>query len=87
VFTFHYNQHDFSEIDGNTTIVVDNLTEATALDIHYERGLVCWSDIDQGKIQCSSFKNASGSRKSLYGQGKRSSEKVITQMMYNFSIW
>ncbi|OXA50506.1 Low-density lipoprotein receptor-related protein 6 [Folsomia candida] len=43
---------------GNTSIVVSDLIEATAVDIHYEYGLVCWSDIEEEKIKCSSFNHS-----------------------------
>lgn len=40
---------------GNTSILVKDLKEATALDIHFAYGLVCWSDIEEEKIKCTSF--------------------------------
>ncbi len=43
---------------GNTSIVVSDLVEATAVDIHYEYGLVCWSDIEEEKIKCTSFNHS-----------------------------
>ncbi|CAL8117211.1 unnamed protein product [Orchesella dallaii] len=44
-----------ANIRGNTSVVVNDLTEATALDILYRLGVVCWSDMESEKIQCSSF--------------------------------
>lgn len=34
---------------------MSDLLDATALDIHYKAGVVCWLDIQRQKIECSSF--------------------------------
>lgn len=44
-----------SNIRGNTSTIVNDLPDATSLDIYYKGGVVCWSDLDVGKIQCTSF--------------------------------
>lgn len=59
---FYFPRGPNSNPRGNTSIVVRDVVEATAVDIHYKYGLICWSDIDQEKIQCSSFDTSVTSR-------------------------
>lgn len=38
--------------NSNVTIIIKDLEDAAALDYHYERGMICWTDISLEMIRC-----------------------------------
>lgn len=45
--------------NNNVTIVIKDLEDAAALDYHYEKGMVCWTDISLEMIRCAYHQGAS----------------------------
>lgn len=38
--------------NNNVTIIIKDLEDAAALDYHYEKGMICWTDITLEMIRC-----------------------------------
>lgn len=44
--------------NNNVTIIIKDLEDAAALDYHYEKGMVCWTDISLEMIRCAYHQGA-----------------------------
>lgn len=45
--------------NSNVTVVIKDLEDAAALDYHYNKGMVCWTDISLEMIRCAQHQGAS----------------------------
>ena len=43
---------------NNVTVIIKDLEDAAALDYHYEKGMVCWTDISLEMIRCAYHQGA-----------------------------
>ena len=48
-----------SRRNNNVTIIIKDLEDAAALDYHFNKGMVCWTDISLEMIRCAHHHGAS----------------------------
>jgi low density lipoprotein receptor-related protein 5/6 len=44
--------------NNNVTVIIKDLEDAAALDYHYDKGMVCWTDISLEMIRCAFHQGA-----------------------------
>lgn len=85
--------------NNNVTVIIKDLEDAAALDYHYDKGMVCWTDISLEMIRCAFHQGANVINKTnVITTGKRHPvdtyciigihfEIFISQVLFLLMVW
>jgi low density lipoprotein receptor-related protein 5/6 len=69
--------------NGNVTVIIKDLEDAAALDYHYNKGMVCWTDISLEMIRCAYHHGASLVNKTNVITTGNSNTLTIVSLLFN----